>query len=469
MPVLTRSRRVPLVVAALCTSGTVVAVQQTLVVPLLPDLPRILDAPLDDVSWVVTATLLSSAVATPIVSRLADMFGKRRMMVLCMAVMVVGSVIAALAPGLLLVVAGRALQGFGLALIPVGISILRDELPADRVPGAVALMSATLGIGAAIGPPLAGVLYEHLGWHAIFWTSAGTGLVMLCAVLLVVPESPVRTGGGVDHLGAVLLSVALVCLLLAVTKGRSWGIGSPTVVSLVVVGVLVLALWVPWELSAPRPLVDLRTSARRPVLLTNLSSLMVGFAMYANMLTTTQQLQLPVATGYGFGESAASAGLWMLPSGLTMVAMAPLSATVTRRYGARTTLVSGALVMAVGYAGRTVLTHELWQVVLGAVVVSMGTAVAYAAMPLLIMGAVPIAETASANGLNTLLRAIGTSVSSATVGVVLGSVTVTVGAVALPSVGAFQRIFVLAGVAAMIAALLALALRRRVDPARPAR
>jgi MFS family permease len=329
-------------------------------------------------------------------------------------------------------------------------------------------MSATLGIGAATGPPLAGVLYEQLGWHSIFWTSAGVGLVMLIAVLLVVPESPVRTGGRVDYVGAVLLSVALVCLLLAVTKGGSWGIGSATVVSLVVVGVVVLLVWLPYELSVPRPLVDLRTSARRPVLLTNLSSLMVGFAMYANMLTTTQQLQLPVVTGYGFGESAASAGLWMLPSGLTMVAMAPLSATLTRRYGARTTLVSGTLVMAVGYAGRAALTHELWQVVLGSVVVSMGTAVAYAAMPLLIMAAVPITETASANGLNTLLRAIGTSVSSATVGVVLGSLTVVVGGVALPSLAGFTGIFVLAGVAALAAALLALSLRRRVDPVRPA-
>jgi MFS family permease len=459
-PVLTRRRSSGLVVAALCASGMVVAVQQTVVVPLLPDLPRVLGAPPEDVSWIVTVTLLTSAVATPIVSRLADMFGKRRMFLLCMAVMVVGSLTAALAPGLPVLVVGRALQGLGLALIPVGISILRDEVPAERMAGSVALMSATLGIGAATGPPLAGVLYEHLGWHSVFWTSAGAGLVLLVAVALVVPESPIRTGGRVDHVGAALLSVALVCLLLALTKAASWGVGSVRILSLVAVGGVLLALWVPWELGAARPLVDLRVSARRPVLFTNLASLMVGFAMYANMLTTTQQLQLPEASGHGFGENAAAAGLWMLPAGVTMVAMAPLSAAVTRRFGARITLVSGALVMAVGYAGRALWMGELWQVVVGAVVVAGGTAVGYAAMPILIMGAVPVTETASANGLNALLRALGTAVSSATVGVVLGALTVAVGGEAVASLAAFRWIFLVAGGASLVALGLALTIPR---------
>src|SRR4051812_6271282 len=157
------------ITTVLALSGTLVALMQTLVVPLLPDFPRILSVTPDDASWLVTATLLASAVATPIVSRSADMYGKRKMMVVCLAIMVAGSVMAALGGSFMWLIIGRTLQGFASALIPVGISIMRDELPKEKMGSAVALMSATLGIGSALGLPLAGLLYESLGWASIFW------------------------------------------------------------------------------------------------------------------------------------------------------------------------------------------------------------------------------------------------------------------------------------------------------------
>jgi len=135
-----------------------------------------------------------------------------------MLVMVAGSVVAALRPSFALVVTGRALQGFAAALIPVGISILRDELPREKVPSAVALMSATLGIGGGIGLPASGLIYENLGWQAIFWGSAAIGVALIVAVLVIVPESAIRTRGRFDYIGAVLLSVALTSLLLAISR-----------------------------------------------------------------------------------------------------------------------------------------------------------------------------------------------------------------------------------------------------------
>jgi MFS family permease len=446
------------IVATLCLSGTVVALQQTLVVPLLPDFPEILGTTTDNASWLVTSTLLVGAVATPIVSRLADMIGKRRMMVVCMLVMVAGSVIAALRPNFALVVTGRALQGFAAALIPVGISILRDELPREKVPSAVALMSATLGIGGGIGLPTSGLIYEHLGWQAIFWSSAAIGIALIVAVLAIVPESAIRTRGRFDHLGAVLLSIALTSLLLAISKGGTWGWTSERTLGLFLVALVVLVVWVPFELRVSQPMVDIRTSTRRPVLLTNIASLLVGFAMFGNLLATTQQLQLPVSTGYGFGLSVVAAGLYMLPSSLAMVVFAPVSAGITRRSGAKTTLIIGCMLLAAGYVARVFLTAAIWQVILGATIVSVGTAIGYAAMPTLIMRAVPITETASANGLNTLLRAVGTSTSSAAVAAALSTVTMDVGGATLPSLEAFQDIFWIAAVASLAAAAVALAL-----------
>jgi MFS family permease len=448
------------VTAVLALSGTVVALMQTLVVPLLPDFPGILQVTSDDASWLVTTTLLSSAVATPIVSRSADMYGKRKMMIMCLALMVAGSVVAAVGGAFVWLVIGRALQGFASALIPVGISIMRDELPQEKMGSAVALMSATLGIGSAMGLPLAGVLYESLGWASIFWVTAAAGILLLFAVVLVVPESKVRTSGSFDYTGALVLSVALTAMLLAISKGGSWGWGSEQVLFLFLAAAILLAVWVPYELKVSQPMVDLRTSARRPVLFTNLASLLIGFAMFANMLLTTQQLQLPTATGYGFELNVIAAGLCMIPSGLAMVVFAPLSGRIIRIFGGRVALMAGASAMVVGYVGRVFYYDSIAWVIIGSTVVGIGTAIAYAAMPTLIMGAVPITETASANGLNSLVRAIGTSTSSAAIAAVFTSVTMTVGDTRLPSFEAFKDIFWIAALAAAASALAAVLIPR---------
>ncbi|AJT43101.1 MFS transporter [Psychromicrobium lacuslunae] len=448
---ITARRPTWLIVTILCLSGTVVSLQQTLMVPLLPDFPKILHTTPDDVSWLVTATLLTAAVATPIVSKMADMYGKRRMMIVAMVTMVIGSVICAVGESFGWLVVGRAFQGLAASLIPVGISILRDELPKERVASAVALMSATLGIGSALGLPLSGLIYQGLGWEAIFWLSTAVGVLMIIAVLSVVPESELRTHGRFDYLGAVLLSIALTALLLAISKGGHWGWSSEPVILLFITAVVFLAAWVPYELRVSQPMVDLRTSSRRPVLLTNLASLLVGFSMYANMLATTQQLQLPEISGFGFGLAVTVAGLCMVPSGLAMVAFAPISAGLTKRFGAKTTLIVGAAVLALSYVARVFLTGQVWMVILGATAVSVGTAIAYAAMPTLIMRAVPITETASANGLNSLLRAVGTSTASAAIAAILTGLVAQHGELTLPTLSAFTTVFWVAAVAALAA------------------
>ncbi len=459
-PTTRRSSR--LITAILCLSGTVVALQQTMVIPLLPDFPKILGVSADDASWLVTVTLLTSAVATPIVSRLADMFGKRRMMLISMTMIVVGSLVAAIGGNLVALLIGRGLQGFAISMIPVGISIMRDELPKEKVASATALMSATLGIGSALGLPLSGLIFEHLGWPAIFWLSAIVGVLLIIAVAAVVPESSVRTRGKFDFLGAVMLSTALTAILLAISKGARWGWTSELTLLMFVIGIVTLALWFPYELRVTQPMVDLRTSAKRPVLLTNVASILVGFSMYANNLSTTQQLQMPKISGYGFELGVMAAGLCMIPAGLAMVFFAPVSANITKRFGAKITLIVGGTVLALAYIARVFLTGSIALIIISAAVVSIGTAIAYSAMPMLIMRSVPITETASANGLNSLLRSVGTSTSSAVVAAMLTSMVIPSGpGEGLPSIDAFKNIFWLAALAAVAAAAAAAFIPRR--------
>lgn len=450
------STAVVIVVLALC--GTLVSLQQTLVLPLLPAFPEILGTTSDNASWLVTVTLLTAAVGTPIISRLADMFGKRLMLVVCLVTVIVGSVVAALGTSLAPVVIGRGLAGIGACLVPVGISIMRDHLPADRVGTGVALMSATLGIGGAVGIPLAGVISSSLNWHALFLVSGGFAVLLLVAVLLVVPESAVRTRGRFDYVGAILLSISLTAFLLAVSKAGAWGWLDRKTLVLLLVAVLVMTLWVPLELRSGQPLVDIRTSMRRTVLLTNCASILIGFAMFANFLTSTQQVQMPVESGYGFGLSVVATGLVLLPGGLLMVAMSPVAARLITRFGARSLLVAGALVIAFGFVLRVFLHRSVLEVMVASGISSLGTALAFAAMPILIMRSVPITETASANGLNTLLRSIGTSSGSATVAAVFAAFTMKAGTATVPTFDAYQLVFWLgsgmalggAGIAAFI-------------------
>lgn len=459
--------RPALLIAVLCLCGTVTALQQTLVVPLLPEFPRLLGTTADNASWLVTATLLSGAVATPIASRLADMFGKRLMTVVCLVLMITGSVLGALGSGLPATIAARALQGVGMALIPIATAVMRDTLPARRLPLGVALMSATLAVGAGGGLPLAGYVAEHLPWRTLFWTTAGAGAVMLIAVLLIVPESPVRSRGAFDYLGALLLSTALTALLLALSKGGQWGWTSTATALSAIVGTVVFLLWLPLALRARNPLIDVRIATRPAVLAVNVAAVLTGFGMFANLLVSTQLLQLPAATGFGLGLDIATTGLLLAPTALVFGVVAPLAAAMTRRIGAHTTLVIGALSMGAAYVARVFLSHDLWQIMTGALLVSVGTSLAYGAMPALIMRIVPVTETASANGLNTLLRSIGTSTSSALLAATTTTAVQRVGAEVYPTLTAFTSVLWAAGAACVLAGLVVLPLIWRRDLLRP--
>lgn len=456
----TRVARPNAIVAVLAVAGIGVSLMQTLVIPLLPELPRLLGASAGDTSWTVTATLLAAAVATPVVGRLGDMFGKKRMLLVSLVVLVAGSVVAALSDTLTPLVVGRAMQGLAAGVIPLGISIMRDELPKERMASAMALMSASLGIGGALGLPAAAFLADNADWHVLFWASAAMAALCLALVAAVVPESSVRSGGRFDGVGAAGLSIGLIAMLLAVSKGADWGWTDPLTLGLAALAVVVLLLWGVWELRTAEPLVDLRTTARRQVLVTDLASVVFGFAMLAMSLVLPQLLQLPTATGYGMGQTMMAVGLVMAPSGLVMVAVAPLTARVTNARGPKTTLMIGAVVVAASYGLGTVLMAEIWQLVLVSALMGAGMGFAYGAMPALIMAATPRSETAAANSLNTLMRSIGTSVASAVAGVILAHMTIDLSGVAVPSQDAFRLVMGIAAAAAVAALAIAAFLPR---------
>ncbi|MFJ9560102.1 MFS transporter [Streptomyces fuscichromogenes] len=456
------------VVAVLALAGIVVSLMQTLVIPIVPELPTLLNAPASDTAWAVTATLLAAAVATPVVGRLGDMIGKRRMLLTSIVLLVSGSVVCALADSLVPMIVGRTLQGLAAAVVPLGISIMRDALPAERLAGSTALMSASLGVGGALGLPAAAFIADKWDWHILFWASAALGAVAFLLVMLIVPESKVRTGGRFDLAGALGLSAGLVSLLLAVSKGATWGWTSGTTLGLATAAVVILLAWGLWELRAKQPLVDLRTTAKPQVLFTNLASVALGFSMFAMSLVLPQLLQLPEQTGYGLGKSMLTVGLVLAPQGLVMMAMSAVSAKLTQAKGPKVTLMVGALIVSAGYALNIVLMSEVWHLILVSCIIGAGVGFTYGALPALIMGAVDPSQTGAANSLNTLMRSLGTSFASALAGVILAQMTTDFGGHALPSENGFKVVMAIGAGAALLAFLVATLIPRRKPAAAPA-
>ncbi|MEU9316761.1 MFS transporter [Streptomyces sp. NPDC048295] len=455
------------VVPVLAFAGITVAVMQTLLVPVIKDLPALLHTDPSNATWVMTATLLAGAVATPIMGRLGDLYGKRRMLLASLAVMVVGSLICAFTDTLVVMISGRALQGFAMGAIPLGIGIMRDELPRERLGSAMALMSSSIGVGGGLALPASALVAQHADWHTLFFGAAGLGVLSMALTALVVPETTLRAPGRFDVTGALGLSLGLVCLLLPITKGSDWGWTSGSTLGLIAAALVILVLWGLFELRSPAPLVDLRTTARREVLLTNLSSIMVGVAFYAVSLVLPQLLQLPASTGYGLGQSMVVAGLCVAPLGLTMMLVAPLYARLSARRGPKVSLMLGMLIIAIGYGAGLGLMSAAWQTVVIAVMLGAGIGLAYSSLPALIIGAVDPSETGAANGLNTLMRSIGTSVSSAVIGMVLANTSVHTGGAVLPSMEGFRISFLIATGAVVIGLVLASFLPSRREAMRP--
>jgi len=456
------------IIAVLAAAGTAMALMQTLMVPLVPKLSTLLHTSTSNAFWAITATLLAGAVANPLFGRLGDLFGKRRLLLVALLAQAVGSLICALSSSIGPMVVGRGLQGIGIAAIPLGVSIMRDLLPPKRTVSAMAVMSSSLGVGAALGPPVAAIVAEKADWHVLFWGSAVIGVVLVALAATLVPESPVRGVGGFDVPGTILLSAGLIGVLLAVSKGGDWGWTSPATLGLAVGGVVVLVAWGAFELHVDGPLIDLRTMGSRPVLLTNIASVALGFGMYAQAMIAPQLLQLPKATGYGLGQSLIATGLWMAPAGLAMMIASPFAGRLISVRGPRVALVVGAGVVSSGYLLALRLTGSPLGVLAFCAVISVGIGLAYAAMPTLIMRSVPAGEGAAANGLNTLMRSIGTSAASAVLGTVMSSMTTTVGSAVFPSQSGMRVGLLVGGGAALASSLIAFALPRQSAAGTPA-
>lgn len=448
----------PTVILMVLIAATVsFALSQTLVLPALSALAQDYQASATATSWVVTGFLLSASVATPIIGKLGDLYGKGRVLTGVLALFALGGLINALSSSIEVLIVGRVLQGVAAGVFPLSFGIIRDTFPRERVPGAISIVSSVFGIGAGIGLPLSGVIVDNLDVSWVFWLSL-VAVPAAVAAWRFIPATPTLPDQRVDWLGAGLLSGALALLLLGVTQAPSLGWGSPGNVGLLVGGAALLAAWVVVEQRVAQPLIELRVLTQPAVAATNLTGLLIGLAMFSGFLLIPQIAQSPTSTGYGLGATATVAGLLLAPSAVGQLIAGPLAGRLGVRYGFRSTLVLGALLSAAAFGLLAVLHDAAWHLIVGGLLLGAGVAFAFASMANLIVSAVDQSEVGIATGINTVTRTLGGAFGSAISTAVLAS---TIDASGLPSGAGYRTAFGLAAVIALLAAGSALRVPRR--------
>ncbi|WP_244931671.1 MFS transporter [Nocardioides sp. W7] len=437
----------------LCLGVATFSLLQSLVNPVLPTIARELDTDQATATWVLTAYLLSASVFTPIIGRVGDKVGKERMLVVALGALAVGSLVAALAPSIGVLIAARVIQGIGGGVLPLTFGIIRDEFPREKIAGAIGTSSALLAVGGGIGLVVAGPLVDALSYHWLFWLPMVATVIATVAAAVLVPESPVRTPGRINVGSALLLSAWLVALLLAASQGHSWGWSSPEVVGLFVAAAVLLPLWVRAEVRSESPLVDMVMMRIPTVWTVNLVALLLGAGMYSLFAFLPAFLQTPSAAGYGFGATVTESGLLLLPQTIGSFLMGVLSGRLAARFGSKALLVVGSVLASVSLFGLALAHGELGYVVVEATGFGFGLGLAFAAMANLVVDAVPPAQTGVASGMNANIRTVGGAIGSA---VVASVITSGARADGLPVESGYTVGFLLLAIALAIATLVAL-------------
>ena len=406
-------RRFAALPAVLVLTTMVAAIISSLGAPLIPSIAMDLDVSLSAAQWSLTVALLAGAISAPIMGRLGDGPHRRRMLIGGLAAVTLGGALSALAPSLGLLVAGRALQGIGLGLVPLTMAAARDHLPVDRVPATIALLSVCAAAGVGAGYPVSGLIADGLGLSAAFWFGAMMSGLALAAVVLVVPPSSVSSAPRLDWTGALLLSVGLGALLLAIAEGETLGWASAAIVGLALLAGVVLSVWVRQQLRASAPLVELRLLRHPAVLTGDGCALVLGVAMYMYLSGVTTFVQSPSGSGYGFSASVVVAGLCLVPFSITSLAASRALPWLGRTVGERAVLPVGCLVVAAAGVFFALFHTALWEAFVMLGIVGLGLGTTFAAIPGLVVGAVPEDETGSAMGFYQVVRYIGFSVGSA--------------------------------------------------------
>ncbi|MER7209023.1 MFS transporter [Streptosporangium sp. NPDC000239] len=415
--------------------------------PALPLIQRELAASPTEIAWIFTGGLISSAISTPIVGRLADTYDKRALLLTLMAVTSAGALVSALAPNALVLICGQAVQGVWLGVLPLTVGLFRDTLAPEQGATGNGLVIGVGALASALGLVLAGPLTSALGYRWLFLLTLAGALVAALWAWRTVPATPRAASGSVDWAGGLLLGGGLALLMLGLTTSASWGWAAPATVALLAAAVLTLGLWAAVELRSGDPLVDLRLLAGRSPAGVTAMGFVFGFSSFGLAVALPMMLSLPVETGYGLGADTLRIGLYMFPLGVAGTLVAPLVGPMTRLLGRRAVLVLGSGLVPAGTAMLAFWHASPWQIVAGVTVVGLGVSIGLTSALNVVAADVPADRAAGVSGVVFVAKSVG-----GTFGAQLGGMVLASGAVAgVPAESGFLKTYLLSALLGLLA------------------
>ena len=452
-----------LAMATLVTAEVVGSFEVSMIYAAMATLYQVFNDPVG-VGWLLTAFLLVSAAAAAICSRLGDLFGRKRVLIIMLLISGTGSLISALSDTLGGVIFGRAIQGAYAAIMPLCFGIAREILPKKTVPIGIGVLTAGASVSAGLGLILGGAIVDNLSWRWIFIVPAAMSVVVAGLVVWLVPLTKrSKPPEHLDFLGGILFVPAVATILFAVTKAKDWGWDSWQTLGAIIFGLLMLGAWVWHERRQSDPLIDVRQFANRHMALTLVGMSLFGLGASQAMLLLLLLLQQPVATGVGLGISATLAALVKLPSNVLAMFGGPWSGVVAARHGARRSMIYGSTMIALGWVAMTWYHGSIWFLTLMIIVSSFGGAIAYSALANLVIEVAPAERTSEATGLAMVVRTTFTAVGAQMVAFLLASDTIYHSASEgfYPSAGAYSLAFTIISSITVVGFFVALALPQR--------
>jgi MFS family permease len=383
------------------------ALPMAVVSPALPIIGRELHVSPAETAWALTGMTLSASVGTPVIGRLGDLYGPRRVLLAVLPVGILGQVISALAFSMPMLLGGRVLAGLGSGVFPLAYTIIRVAYPPDRTASGIGLMSSMLALGGALSWVIAGPVIDHLGWRWLIWVPVAALVPGTLAAYWIVPKAEPEPGAGVDWWGAALFAAWMTAGLTALTQGVPWGWTSAGTLGLAGAAVVLALCWLLLESRIEDPLVDLKLMRVRGVWTANVGSLFAGYALMAAGLLFPLLIQLPKSSGFGFGGTATDTAFLALPASVAMTLAGLSAGRLDRLMGSRVVLLVGGGLVTAGYGSVVVAHDRLWHLVIANVLRGIGLGLAYAAVANLVVAAVPYGKTGVATGVNTLVRTVG--------------------------------------------------------------
>jgi MFS family permease len=436
---------------------------ESMLTPSLPSIASEFNVSASQVSLVLSMYMVSGVALNPIVGKLGDIYGKKRMFTYVLILYASAVTVTGFSPSFSFLVVSRTVQGIGLTMFPLAMSLVREEFPRDMIPRAQGILSGMFGAGFAIGLPLGAYLSNDYGWRTTYHTALPFAILFAVLISARVKESRYRRPNvKLDYLGSILLALSLASIVLALSLGPSWGWTSYPILALIVFGIVMLPPLVAWERKAPEPILNMKLLGQRNVLNANLVVLIAGLGMFLAFQTVVYRLELPPPVGSGY--DILSTGLALAPIALIMFVVAPVGGVLISRTGVKPLSVAGSIIGVIGFlmAAAVPSTQSL---IVPMIIFAAGIATLMVSTANLLVLTVDPKEMGLATSMNTVFRTLGSSlgapiagslISTFTTWIYAGSVNGIPSFYSAPSPASFQYSFYIAAVVFLAAGFISL-------------